>query len=79
MKSETVDLTKVVDALEGLRRELGRLGERVAALEAAAASPASRGRNGPERGRRPRLPGSPRRQPPLNRPSRRGSTKSSSW
>jgi methylmalonyl-CoA carboxyltransferase large subunit len=39
MKSDTVDLTTVVDALEGLRRELGRLGERVAALEAAAASP----------------------------------------
>jgi len=29
----------VVDALEGLSRELSRLGERVAALEAAAASP----------------------------------------
>jgi len=40
MKSDTVDLTKVVDALEGLSRELSRLGERVAALEAAAASPA---------------------------------------
>jgi len=39
MKSETVDLTNVVDALEGLSRELSRLGERVAALEAAAASP----------------------------------------
>jgi len=39
MKSDTVDLTKVVDALEGLSRELSRLGERVAALEVAAASP----------------------------------------
>jgi len=39
MKSDTVDLTRVVDAIEGLRRELSRLGERVAALEAAAASP----------------------------------------
>jgi len=39
MKLDTVDLTKVVDALEGLSRELSRLGERVAALEAAAASP----------------------------------------
>jgi len=39
MKSDTVDLTKVVDALEGLSRELSRLGERVAALEAAAALP----------------------------------------
>jgi len=39
MKSDTVDLTNVVDALEGLSRELSRLGERVAALEAAAASP----------------------------------------
>jgi hypothetical protein len=35
MKSDTVDLTKVVDALEGLSRELSRLGQRVAALEAA--------------------------------------------
>ncbi len=32
-------LTKVVDALEGLRGELSRLGQRVAALEAAAAAP----------------------------------------
>lgn len=39
MKSDTVDLTKVIDALEGLSRELSRLGQRVAALEAAAASP----------------------------------------
>jgi methylmalonyl-CoA carboxyltransferase 12S subunit len=39
MKSETMDLTNVVDALEGFSRELSRLGERVAALEAAAASP----------------------------------------
>ena len=34
MKSETVELNKVAAALEGLRQELGRLGERVAALEA---------------------------------------------
>src|SRR5208337_239410 len=39
MKSEPVDLTKVIDSLEGLSRELSRLGQRVAALEAAAASP----------------------------------------
>jgi methylmalonyl-CoA carboxyltransferase 12S subunit len=39
MKSDTVDLTRVVDTLEGLRWELSRLGERVAALEVAAASP----------------------------------------
>ena len=78
MKSDTVDLTKVVDALEGLSRELSRLGERVAALEAAAASPFPR----PQRSRkrpRQRLPGSPHRHPPLNRLSRRGSAKSSSW
>jgi methylmalonyl-CoA carboxyltransferase 12S subunit len=35
MKAETVELSQVVDALEGLKRELSRLGERVAALEAA--------------------------------------------
>jgi methylmalonyl-CoA carboxyltransferase 12S subunit len=40
MKSETADLAAVAEVLEGLRRELGRLGERVAALEAAATSPA---------------------------------------
>jgi len=39
MKSDTVDLTNVVDALEGFSRELSCLIERVAALEAAAASP----------------------------------------
>ena len=38
MKSDTVDLAKVVDTLEGLTRELNRLGQRVAALEAAGAS-----------------------------------------
>jgi methylmalonyl-CoA carboxyltransferase large subunit len=36
MKSETVDLKAVIDALEGLRQELSRLGQRVAALETAA-------------------------------------------
>ncbi len=35
MKTETVDLTKVVDAMDALRQELSRLGERVTALEAA--------------------------------------------
>ncbi len=40
MKSETVDFTKVVDALEGLRQELSRLGQRVAALEAGTRMPA---------------------------------------
>ena len=39
MKWDPVDLTKVIDALEGLRGELSRLGQRVAALEAAAAAP----------------------------------------
>jgi methylmalonyl-CoA carboxyltransferase 12S subunit len=39
MKSDTVDLTKVIDTLEGLCREMSRLGERVAALEAATAAP----------------------------------------
>src|SRR5208337_5438960 len=39
MKSDTVDLTKVIDALEGLSRELSRRGQRVGALEAAATSP----------------------------------------
>ena len=37
MKAETVELSRVLDVLEGLKRELGRLGERVAALEAAVA------------------------------------------
>ncbi len=41
MKTETVDLATVVEALEGLRRELSSLGERVAALEAVAAPPVS--------------------------------------
>jgi methylmalonyl-CoA carboxyltransferase 12S subunit len=35
MESAPVDWTRAVNALEELRRELGRLGERVAALEAA--------------------------------------------
>jgi methylmalonyl-CoA carboxyltransferase large subunit len=34
MKSDTVDLTKVVEALEVLRGEISRLGQRIAALEA---------------------------------------------
>ncbi len=41
MKSDPVDLTKVVDTLEDLSRELSRLGQRVAALVAAAAAPAA--------------------------------------
>jgi methylmalonyl-CoA carboxyltransferase large subunit len=36
MKPEAVDLARVADALESLRREVARLGERVAALEAVA-------------------------------------------
>src|SRR4051812_24086037 len=36
MSTETADPTRVADALEALRRELARLGERVAALEGAA-------------------------------------------
>ncbi len=39
MKSDTVDLTKVVDALESLRQELSSLGKRVAALEGGVAAP----------------------------------------
>ena len=35
MKTETVDAARQAEALEALRRELTRLGERVAALEAA--------------------------------------------
>jgi methylmalonyl-CoA carboxyltransferase large subunit len=34
MKSETVDWAQVTETLRGLREELGRLGERIAALEA---------------------------------------------
>lgn len=43
MRTETGDLSQVLDAIEGLKRDLGRLGERIAALEAAAgqAVPAS--------------------------------------
>ena len=41
MKSDPVDLAKLVDALEDLSRELNRLGQRVAALEAVAGSPVS--------------------------------------
>ena len=58
MKPETTDWARVVEALEALRQELTRLGERVAALEAAAGGEA---RRGPAPPRRP-LPkaGSPR-------------------
>src|SRR4051812_14414057 len=41
MKAETVDLSRLAEALEGLRGELSRLGERVAALEATATATAS--------------------------------------
>ena len=78
MKLDTVDLTKVVDALEGLSRELSRLGERVAApkrLPHRLFPRPQRSRKSP----RQRLPGSPHRHPPLNRLSRRGSATSSSW
>jgi methylmalonyl-CoA carboxyltransferase large subunit len=37
MKAEAVDLKQLASTLESLRQELGRLGERVAALEAAIA------------------------------------------
>jgi methylmalonyl-CoA carboxyltransferase large subunit len=37
MNPEPADLARVADALEALRREVARLGERVAALEAASA------------------------------------------
>jgi methylmalonyl-CoA carboxyltransferase 12S subunit len=36
MKTETGDLTGLLDAIDSLRREVRRLGERVAALEASA-------------------------------------------
>jgi methylmalonyl-CoA carboxyltransferase 12S subunit len=38
MKSDTVDLAKLAEAIEGLSKELNRLGQRVAALETAATS-----------------------------------------
>ena len=41
--TNTVDLTRVVDTLETLGQELGRLGQRVAALEAVAAAPVATG------------------------------------
>ncbi len=41
--TNTVDLTRVADALEKLSDELGRLSQRVAALEAAAVAPVSTG------------------------------------
>ena len=62
MKFETVDPTKVVDALEGLSRKLELFGERVAPLEAAAAIAVplpQRSRKSP----RQRPPGSPHRTP----------------
>ncbi len=37
MKTESVDLARMADALEALRQEVARLSERVAALEKAAA------------------------------------------
>jgi methylmalonyl-CoA carboxyltransferase large subunit len=39
MNTEAVELATVVEALQGLRRELSSLGERVAALEAVTAPP----------------------------------------
>jgi methylmalonyl-CoA carboxyltransferase large subunit len=39
MKPETTNSSQVADALEALRQELARLGERVAALEAAGTKP----------------------------------------
>jgi methylmalonyl-CoA carboxyltransferase large subunit len=39
MRTEAVDSDQVTEALAAIRRELTRLGERVAALEAAAAPP----------------------------------------
>jgi methylmalonyl-CoA carboxyltransferase large subunit len=41
MRTESVDAARLVEALEALRQEVARLGERVAALEAAA-SPSAR-------------------------------------
>jgi methylmalonyl-CoA carboxyltransferase large subunit len=40
MTSEPLDLARVADTLEALRREVARLGARVAALEAVRAAPA---------------------------------------
>ena len=56
MKAETVDLAQVMDALEALRREVARLGERVAALEAAAPSPPGPLSHKGERGSQTDLP-----------------------
>jgi methylmalonyl-CoA carboxyltransferase large subunit len=36
MKAETVDLSQVLEALEGLKRDLAQLGERISTLEAVA-------------------------------------------
>jgi methylmalonyl-CoA carboxyltransferase large subunit len=41
MTAETVDLARLADTLEGLRKEVAHLNERVAALEAGAANRAA--------------------------------------
>src|SRR6516225_3794229 len=73
MKAETVELSRVLDAIEGLRRELGRLGERVAALEAvagkaapASAPPAAKQRDGAAEAKPPAQPQAP--APPPSTP-----------
>ena len=55
MKPETANSSQVAEALEALRQELARLGERVAALEAAA-------------GARPRAAAAPAAPPAAARP-----------
>ncbi len=40
MKTETADLARVLEAVEQLRQEMGRLTDRVAALESTTAQPA---------------------------------------
>ena len=68
MKAETVDLSQVLEAVEGLKRELGRLGERISALEAAAgkSAPASP----PAKARDAAAEPKPRAAPPPPAPTR---------
>ena len=73
MKSDTVDLTKVIDAFEGLSQELSRLGRRTGRLPRRLSLRPQWSRQRPRR----KPPGSPRRHPPLDRLSRRDSAKSS--
>jgi methylmalonyl-CoA carboxyltransferase large subunit len=64
MASETLDLAHLANTLEEVRRELARLGDRVAALEAAGSlapprSPNAEKRDGDQGGNRPAVPAPP--------------------